>query len=142
MRAAIPKVHAFALAGSLDYAVRGGRIPPFARTLGNSLALTPILATQPDGRVVPQAALFGRQNLQHKFAAWISKRMDPQRTYRVGIGHAAAESQAQEMLKTLTGLRPRIESSFVMPIGSTLAAHSGPGTLVVGIHECEVETLR
>ena len=139
VRAAIPKVRAFALAGSLDYAVRGGRIPPFARTVGNYLALTPILATQPDGRVVPQAALFGRQNLQQKFAAWVAKRMDPQLTYRVGVGHAAAESQAQEMLQALKALRPRIESSFVMPIGSTLAAHSGPGTLVVGIHECATD---
>jgi DegV family protein with EDD domain len=137
VRAAIPKVRGFALAGSMDYAVRGGRIPPFARTLAHHLALTPILATQPDGRVTPQAALFGRRDLQYKFAAWLAKRMDPQRTYRLGIGHAAAEPQAQQLLETLQKLRPRIESSFIMPIGSTLAAHSGPGTLVVGMHEWE-----
>jgi hypothetical protein len=137
VRDAIPKVRAFALAGSLEYAVRGGRIPPFAKTLAQYLAVTPILATQPDGRVIPKAALFGRRNPQHKFAGWLAKRMDPQRTYRIGIGHAAAETQAQELLATLEQLRPRIESSFVMPIGSTLAAHSGPGTLVVGMHEWE-----
>jgi uncharacterized protein len=135
VRAAIPKVRAFALAGSLEYAVRGGRITPVAKTLAHYLAVTPILATQPDGRVTPSAALFGRRNLQHKFAGWLAKRMDPQLTYRIGIGHAACEAQAQELLETLQKLRPRIESSFVMPIGSTLAAHSGPGTLVVGIHE-------
>jgi uncharacterized protein len=135
VRSAIPKVRAFALAGSLEYAVRGGRITPLARTLAQYLAVTPILATQPDGRVTPRAALFGRHDLQHKFAAWLAKRMDPQRTYRLGIGHAAAETPAQQLLETLKQLRPRIESSFVMPIGSTLAAHSGPGTLVVGMHE-------
>jgi DegV family protein with EDD domain len=140
LRAAIPKVRGFALAGSLEYAVRGGRIRPFAKTLAQYLAVTPILATQPDGRVTPQAALFGRRDLQHKFAAWLSKRMDPQRTYRIGIGHAAAEAQAQQLLETLQKLRPRIESSFVMPIGSTLAAHSGPGTLVVGMHELMSES--
>lgn len=138
VRAAIPKVRGFALAGSLEYAVRGGRITPLAKTLAQYLAVTPILATQPDGRVTPQGALFGRGNLQHKFALWVSKRMDPERTYRIGIGHAAAEPQAQAMLETLRKLRPRILSSFVMPIGSTLAAHAGPGTLVVGIHDSEV----
>ncbi len=134
LQAAIPRVHSYALAGSLHYGVRGGRIRPAIKTIAESLSLTPILATFPDGRVSARSALFGRSALAQRFATWVARRMDRERSYHIGIGHAAAEDQANEVLKALR-LQRRIESSFVMPIGSTLAAHAGPGTVVVGVQE-------
>ena len=139
VREAIPRVRAFALAGSLDYAVRGGRIKPIVKSIADRLGLAPILMTLPDGRVAPRAALLRRGNLPRKFANWMRRHLDPKLSYRIGIGHAAAEPQARELLQALTEIHPRIESSFVIPIGSTLAAHAGPGTLVVGIHQCSAD---
>jgi DegV family protein with EDD domain len=134
LRAAIPRVQSFALAGSLEYGVRGGRIRPAIKSIAQALTLTPILATFPDGAVSARSALFGRGNLAQKFTTWIARRMDRNHSYRVGIGHAAAEDQGHEMLRVLKQQR-NIETAFVMPIGSTLAAHAGPGTLVVGLQQ-------
>jgi fatty acid-binding protein DegV len=53
--------------------------------------------------------------------------------YRVGIGHAGAEGKAVELLERLRLAHPNIRSSFIMPVGSTLSVHGGPGTLVVGV---------
>lgn len=133
VRKMIPLTRTYALIGSLDYAVRGGRVKPSVKSLAEFLSLTPILATHEDGRIAPGGTLFGRGHLQDKFVRFITKRMDAQQSYRVGIGHAGAEAKAIELLERLRMAHPNIHSSFIMPVGSTLSVHGGPGTLVVGV---------
>ena len=77
--------------------------------------------------------MFGRERLQDKFVKFITSRMDAEQPYRVGIGHAGAEAKAIELLERIKLAHPHIRSSFIMPVGSTLTAHGGPGTLVVGV---------
>lgn len=132
----IPLTRTYALVGSLDYAVRGGRVKPTVQSVAEFLRLTPILATHEDGRIAPGGALFGRVRLQDKFVQFITARMDPKQSYRVGIGHAGAEAKAIELLERLRMSHPNIRSSYIMPVGSTLSVHGGPGTLVVGVQPC------
>jgi DegV family protein with EDD domain len=134
-RAMIPRTRTFALVGSLDYGVRGGRVKPAVRALADFLRLTPILITHPDGRVAPGGTLFGRGHPLEKFVRFVVRRMDRGLDYRIGIGHANASDKAHELLELLKRAHPRIVSSFVMPVGSALSVHGGPGTLVVGIQE-------
>ena len=133
LRKMIPLTRTYALIGSLDYAVRGGRVKPAARSLANFLRLSPILASHADGRVAPGGTLFGRRNLHQKFIRFITARMSSGQRYRVGIGHANAADAANDLLDRLRREHPQIESSFVMPLGSALSVHGGPGTLVVGV---------
>jgi len=65
----------------------------------------------------------------------VAKRMHPEEQYRVGVGHANAEAEGKELLTRIVALHPQVRSSFVMPVGSALSVHGGPGTLVVGIQE-------
>jgi DegV family protein with EDD domain len=134
-RAMIPRIRTYALVGSLEYAVRGGRFKPAVKTIADWLRLTPILATHADGQVAPAGMLLGRADMHGKFARFIAKRMNPALRYRVGVGHANVEPQGRALLEGLARLRPRIEASFVMPVGSALSVHGGPGTLVVGVQE-------
>lgn len=129
----IPLTRTYALIGSLDYAVRGGRVKPSVKSVADFLRLAPILMNHPDGRIAPGGTLFGRSRLQDKFVRFITARMDPKQDYRVGIGHAGAEAKAIELLERLRLAHPNIRSSFIMPVGATLSVHGGPGTLVVGI---------
>ena len=131
----IPLTRTYALIGSLEYAVRGGRVKPAAKSLADFLRLSPILASHSDGRIAPGGTLFGRRNLHEKFIRFISARMIRGQSYRIGIGHANAASQAHELLERLQRVHPQIESSFIMPVGSTLSVHGGPGTLVVGVQQ-------
>jgi len=57
--------------------------------------------------------------------------------YRVGVGHghANAEAEGRQLLERIVALHPQVQSSFVMPVGSALSVHGGPGTFVVGIQE-------
>jgi len=138
-RAMIPLTKTYALVGSLDYAVRGGRVKPAVKSLANLLRLSPILMNHPDGRVAPGGTLFGRSHLLEKFVRYIVKRMDPAKTYRIGVGHANAAALGQKALDRMQRLHPAIRSSFLMPVGSALSVHGGPGTLVVGVQEMESE---
>lgn len=133
VRKMIPLTRTYALIGSLDYAVRGGRVKPAVRSIANALGLSPVLASHADGRVAPAGMLFGRRNRRAKLIRFITRRMNSGQSYRVGIGHANAEAEAHDLLAQLRRAHPHIESSFVMPVGSTLTAHGGPGTLVVGV---------
>ena len=131
--AMIPRTSTFALIGSLAYAVRGGRVKPAFKSLADLLRLTPVLSTHADGRIAPGGILLGRRHLLDKFARYVARRLQPDQPYRIGIGHATAESAGQELLERITRLRPHAQASFVMPVGSALSVHGGPGTLVVGV---------
>src|SRR5688572_1444975 len=133
LRKMIPLTRTYALIGSLDYAVRGGRVKPSVKSIANMLGLSPVLASHADGRIAPAGMLFGRRNRRDKFARFITRRMQGDHSYRVGIAHANAESEAHDLRDQLRRAHPQIESAFVMPVGSTLTAHGGPGTLVVGV---------
>lgn len=133
LRKMIPLTRTYALIGSLDYAVRGGRVKPSVKSVAEFLRLTPVLTTHEDGRIAPGGTLFGRSGLQDKFVRFITARMDPKQDYRIGIGHAGAEAKAIELLERLRLSHPNIRSSFIMPVGSTLSVHGGPGTLVVAV---------
>ena len=133
IRRMIPLTRTYALVGSLEYAVRGGRVKPAVKTIADLLGLSPVLATRTDGRIAPAGMLFGRRNRRDKLVRFITRRMNRGQPYRVGIGHANAETEAHHLLDQLRREHPQLESAFVMPVGSTLTAHGGPGTLVVGI---------
>ena len=58
-------------------------------------------------------------------------------TEATAVTNAAVEAHRALGLRHLSRTDLILDESFIMPIGSTLAAHSGPGTLVVGMHEWE-----
>lgn len=133
--AMIPKTLTFALVGSLTYAVRGGRVKPAVKSLADLLRLSPILGNDPQGHVKPRGVLFGRSDLHDKFIRFVLRRMSTGQRYRIGVGHANAEGAGRDLLERMRRAHPHIESAFLMPVGSALSVHGGPGTLLIGIQE-------
>ena len=139
-RAAASRTRSFALLGSVDYAVRGGRVPRIARTIAIALRLTLVLATQADGRVTLGGALWGRHNLIERFARFVAKRPPPpvnagKPRYRLLVGHGDAAASAQLLAQRLAAALPgeSIEFTQITEMGTALGAHGGPETLVVGV---------
>jgi DegV family protein with EDD domain len=134
-RAILPRTKTYGVVGSLDYAVRGGRVTPAQRSIANFLQILPVLTNRSDGRIAPGGVLLGRKDPRGKYARFVLRRMDRNRHYRLGIGHANAPAEGQHLLDLIRNAHPHIDSAFLMPVGSTLSVHGGPGTLVVGIQE-------
>ena len=135
VRKSIPLTRTYALIGSMEYAVRGGRVKLAVKSIANALSLSPVLASHPDGRIAPAGMLFGRHDRPGKLIRFIVSRLKRGESYRVGIGHANAEAEAHDLLEQLRRAHPKIASAFVLPVGSTLSVHGGPGTLVVGVQQ-------
>ena len=51
--------------------------------------------------------------------------------YRLLIGHGNAEADGQWLLDRLHG--PNVTDTRLLPLGSALGVHGGPGTLCVGV---------
>jgi DegV family protein with EDD domain len=134
-RAMIPKTRTFGLVGSLEYAVRGGRVPRWVKRVADALRLTPVLHADRLGRVTAGGVLFGRGDLAGKFARFVKRRMRADRRYRVLVGHAQCEVDGQWLLEMLRA--PNVESARLIPLGSALGAHGGPGMLVVAFQDYE-----
>jgi len=134
-RAILPKTRTWGLVGSLEYAVRGGRVPRWVKDVADRLQLMPILHNDRKGRVSAGAVLFGRSRLEEKFARYVRRRIRGDRRYRLLVGHADCEAAGQWLLGQLT--TDSVVSATLLPLGSALGVHGGPGMLVVGLQEYE-----
>jgi uncharacterized protein len=135
VRAVLPLTRTFACLPTLDYAVRGGRVPAVARTVARLLRVSPLLATFPDGRIAIGGVLFGHANLTAKFARFVGRRIDSGRRYRVLVGHGNAPEQGRQLLEQLTRERDNIDGAWLVPLGTALGVHGGPGCLVVSVQQ-------
>jgi DegV family protein with EDD domain len=141
-------VHAAALASrlrtrtwaclvTLEFAVRGGRVPRVVRTLSDFFRMTPILTVRADGSVGIGGVLFGRSHPYRAFGAFVRRRLDPKRRWRVGIAHAIAPEGASRVRDEIAAALPSAELLPMIPLGTALGVHAGPGCVVVAVQELE-----
>lgn len=134
-RAIVPRTHTFGLVGSLEYAVRGGRVPRWVKNVADALQLMPILHNDRKGRVNAGGVLFGRGQLKEKFARFVRRRMRDGVQYRLLVGHANCAADGQSLLDALT--TGNVVYRRLLPTGTALGAHGGPGMLVAAFQEYE-----
>jgi len=134
-RAILPKTRTFGLIGSLEYAVRGGRVPRWVKSVADRLRLMPVLHATRDGRVTAGGVLFGREHLKEKFARFVRRRMRDDVPYRLLVGHANCEADGQWLLDALT--TDNVVYRRLLPCGTAFGAHGGPGLLVAAFQEYE-----
>jgi len=137
-RAVIPRTKTYGLIGSLEYAVRGGRVPRWVKQVADALQLMPVLHADRRGHVTGGGVLFGRHRLREKFARFVRRRMRDDVTYRVLVAHANCEADGHWLLEQLGA--ENVAFGRVVPLGSALGVHGGPGMLVVSLQECAVPT--
>ena len=137
-RAVLPRTHTFGLLGRLDFAVRGGRVPRIVKLIADWLHLTPILINQKNGRIGAGKVILGRSNLRTRFANLVRRSIKPGVRYRVAVGHANADKEGRRLLEEICAGLDNIHARYLMPLGTALGVHGGPGMLVVGIQEYEL----
>jgi hypothetical protein len=141
-RAILPRTHTFGLLGRLDFAVRGGRVPRVVQVIADALHLTPILISQRNGRIGAGTVLLGRNNVRSRFARLVRRRMRDDVGYRVAVGHANAQAAGSQLLEEICAGLDNIHARYLMPLGTALGVHGGPGMLVAGLQEYEAPARR
>lgn len=127
------ETHTFALVKDLRYAVRGGRVPASRKWLADFFRITPVLRSEPDGRISARGILLGRGRRLPKFARHIAARSAQDSALRVAIGHAMCEDEANVLDRLLRDALGNVVTSNITDLGSAFGVHGGPGTLVVAV---------
>jgi DegV family protein with EDD domain len=131
VRALIPETRTYGLLQDLRYAVRGGRVPGWVKTLADLLRAYAIIHTVPDGRVASGNFLLGRRNRISRFARYIAKRTPAAKSLDVAVGHSLCPDDAIELERQLRKRFDNIHRTTITDIGAALGVHAGPGSLVV-----------
>ncbi len=122
---------------TLEFAVRGGRVPAWIKPVADALRLVPILYVRPGGRLGFGGVLVGRRNPYRRFGKLLRRRLDPARRWRIGISHANVPEGASAVRDALAASLPRAEFLPLIPLGTALGVHAGPGCVVVAAQELE-----
>lgn len=122
---------------TLEFAVRGGRVPRWVKTVADLLRLTPILSVRADGSIGVRNALFGRRDPYRRFGHFLRRRLDPARRWRIGIAHANVPEGAALLRDALVSGLTQAEVLPVIPLGTALGVHGGPGCVVVAVQELD-----
>jgi len=128
------RTRTFAYLADLNYAVRGGRVPPAVRTIANTLHIAPLLVTRKNGKIGVGGFLFGRKNATVQFARFILRQLKKARAYRLIVAHGN-DPAAGATLLALLKIHPSVRESWLVGLGTALGVHGGPGTLVVGLQD-------
>lgn len=128
----IPQTYTTGLLSDMNYAVRGGRLPAWVRTITRVLRLTPFIRTTADGRVAASGFAFGKGDRVRKFARHVARRVRSTDALVVTIGHAVCADDAHKLATQLRKELPQIRRLAIAELGAGLGAHTGPGTLIVG----------
>ena len=119
---------------TLEFAVRGGRVPAWIKPVADALRLVPVLMVRSNGSLGLGGVLFGRKNPYRRFGKLLRRRLDPAKRWRIGISHANIPEGAAAVRDRLSDL-PRAEILPVIPLGTALGVHGGPGCIVVAAQE-------
>lgn len=127
-----PLTETWAVARDISHAVRGGRLPAWAKPVVEWLGLTPIAKVKPAGRLGMAGGLFGSARVPERFAGYVARRVDRSRRWRLIVGHCDAPEDGEALLAALSA-KLQVSQGWLVQTGSAVGAHAGPGALVVSL---------
>jgi len=125
---------------TLEYLVRGGRIGRAQGLAGQLLSVKPILAFE-DGVVAPLKRVRGRAKALAEFERLFQEATEDSPALHVGVGHASAPADAENLVGRIRAARPRACLDIVTTLGPVIGTHGGPGTLGLFWFEDETSTM-
>ncbi len=116
----------------LFHLYRGGRVSKAAAVVGTMINLKPVLHVDREGHLIPLAKVRGRRKSLNALLDYMEKQIGSFRDKNdiVFISHGDCYDDAlyvRDQVKSRFG----IEKFMIGPIGPTIGAHSGPGTLAL-----------
>jgi DegV family protein with EDD domain len=112
---------------SLEYAVRGGRLPPLAGSITRLLGIKPLVAFE-NGSLVKKGILFSSRKKEKKVVRRFLKKLDLGKSYSLGIVYTDNPQAALLLEDELAKSRLKISSVYPVVGAAVLGAHAGPGT--------------
>ncbi len=126
----ITKTKIYVCLETLDYAVKGGRVPPKIGKIGNFLGARPIMTLDAEGNGTAFGVSFSKKGITKKIFNLLKKTKKEKGISSYSIVHADNISLAEEyrnFMVRLTGKEP----VFLTEISAVTAIHSGEGCVAI-----------
>ena len=116
----------------LNHLYRGGRVSKAAAVVGTVINLKPLLHVDGEGRLIHLRNTRGRKKSLHCLVDLMEERIGSWRDteQKIFISHGDCEEDAK-YVQTLVQERFGYRHFLINPVGPTIGAHSGPGTVAL-----------
>jgi DegV family protein with EDD domain len=114
----------------LQYLYRGGRLNKGTAIIGNMLNINPLLEVSKTGELQQIDKVRGEKKLIKKMVDYLEANGNQINRQTIGISHAD-NLELVELFVKMAGKRFDTDRFKIVPLGSTVLTHSGPGTLAV-----------
>jgi len=121
-------VHYFVVE-DLKYLARGGRISSTSAFIGNILRLKPVLHVDKEGKIVALQKVIGRRKSVNVLIEKFKENYNGL-SNKVFISNANCDEDCQYVKSELLKINPNLDITIV-PLGTIIVSHSGPGTLAL-----------
>jgi len=115
----------------LTFFVKGGRITKAAGWFGTALNICPLMNVDYQGKLIPRIKVRGKDNVIKKTVETMLERADGGKDYsgKYFINNAACPEDCEKVIELVKKTFPNISEIVVNTIGTTIGAHTGPGTV-------------
>lgn len=126
----VPHICTLFTVDDLNYLYRGGRLSKTSAAVGTLVNLKPILRINEEGKLVALSKTRGRNKSLQMMANMMEDLLGSFRDKQIAIGiiHGDCEDDAL-YLKKLIKEKYGYDNFMIQPIGPSIGAHSGPGTV-------------
>ncbi len=116
----------------LNHLYRGGRVSKATAILGSMINIKPLLHVDEEGHLIAVDKVRGRKKSLHKLVDMMEKQIGSYRDKNdmIMISHGDCVEDA-ELVKKDIEERFGYKNFMINPIGPTIGAHSGPGTIAL-----------
>ncbi len=137
--AAQERIVLVALLDTLEYLKRGGRIPAAVGTIGDFLAIKPVITVDQEGKVAVLGQARGSKNGRNQLNKLIEKSsgIDVSMPYALGytgLDDKLLQKYIDDSSNVWEGLVKR-EDLPIHTVGATIGTHVGPGAIAVAFFE-------
>ncbi|MDR2889174.1 MAG: DegV family protein [Lachnospiraceae bacterium] len=124
-------VHVFTV-DDLNHLYRGGRVSKATAIIGTIAGIKPVLHVDKEGHLVPISKVRGRKKSLMALVDYMGNKMGSYRGSNdiVFISHGDAQEDAELVAEEIKR-RFGIGKALINPIGATIGAHAGPGTIAL-----------
>lgn len=113
----------------LEYLYRGGRVSKTAAFVGTLLKVKPLLHME-DGKLIPLEKVRGSKKVLKRMVEVMEERGVDLEKQTIGISHGDVEDVANQLAELIQE-KWKVKEIKMNMVGSSIGAHSGPGTLAL-----------
>ena len=122
---------------TLEYLRKGGRIGLVASVVGTALDLKTVISCNEEGVYYVVSKARGRKKSLKKALNEAIDYSKKYNKYNVAVVNVQAEDEAKEIENSIKKEFPNVENVFIGSISPTLAVHTGPGLIGVGVQKID-----